>query len=151
MIKPKRYLCGGYVGLMHEFAKGDWVNWSDYAILQAEVERLQNNCDYLDRQLDREIEKSAMLCGQVERLTDSQRRAGRTKEAAVEGLLVVRRAFNEARHDRHAGRQGDSDRAAAQRQGLRKRHRLGSDVSQRSHQASKLSVAGRKAAQSGFK
>ena len=71
MIKPKRYLCGGYVGLMHEFAKGDWVNWSDYAILQAEVERLQNNCDYLDRQLDREIEKSAMLCGQVERLTDA--------------------------------------------------------------------------------
>jgi hypothetical protein len=25
---------------MHEFAKGDWVNWSDYALLQAEVERL---------------------------------------------------------------------------------------------------------------
>jgi hypothetical protein len=71
MIKPKRYLCGGYVGLMHEFAKGDWVNWSDYAILQAEVERLQNNCDYLDRQLDREIRKNAMLCGQVERLTDA--------------------------------------------------------------------------------
>jgi hypothetical protein len=42
-------------------------------------------------------------------------------------------------------------RAAAQRQGLRKRHRLWSDVSQRIHQASKLSVAGRKAAQSGFK
>jgi hypothetical protein len=40
VIKPKRYLCGGYVGLMHEFAKGDWVNWSDYALLQAEVERL---------------------------------------------------------------------------------------------------------------
>jgi hypothetical protein len=56
---------------MHEFAKGDWVNWSDYELLQAEVERLQNNCDYLDRQLDREIEKSAMLCGEVMRLTDA--------------------------------------------------------------------------------
>ena len=38
------------------------------ARLKAEVERLQNNCDYLDRELDREIEKTAMLCGQVERL-----------------------------------------------------------------------------------
>lgn len=40
MNKPKRYLCGGYVGLMYEFAKGDWVNWSDYALLLDEVERL---------------------------------------------------------------------------------------------------------------
>jgi hypothetical protein len=56
---------------MHEFAKGDWVNWSDYALLQAEVERLQNNCDYLDQKLDEELDKSAMLCGQVERLTDA--------------------------------------------------------------------------------
>ncbi|CAB4151671.1 hypothetical protein UFOVP583_29 [uncultured Caudovirales phage] len=41
---------------------------SENARLKAEVERLQNNCDYLDRELDREIEKTAMLCGQVERL-----------------------------------------------------------------------------------
>ena len=38
-------------------------------LLQAEVERLQNNCDYLDQKLDEELDKSAMLCGQVERLT----------------------------------------------------------------------------------
>ena len=37
-------------------------------LLKSEVERLKNNCDYLDRELDREIEKTAMLCGQVERL-----------------------------------------------------------------------------------
>ena len=36
--------------------------------LKADVERLDNNCDYLDRKLDEEIDKSAMLCGQVERL-----------------------------------------------------------------------------------
>lgn len=41
---------------------------AENARLKAEVERLQNNCDYLDRELDREIEKTAMLCGQVERL-----------------------------------------------------------------------------------
>jgi chromosome segregation ATPase len=39
------------------------------ARLKSEVERLDNNCDYLDQKLDEEIEKSAMLCGQVERLT----------------------------------------------------------------------------------
>ena len=38
------------------------------ARLKAEVERLNNNCDYLDRKLDEEIDKSAMLCGQIERL-----------------------------------------------------------------------------------
>ena len=41
---------------------------AENARLQAEVERLDNNCDYLDRKLDEEIDKSAMLCGQVERL-----------------------------------------------------------------------------------
>jgi len=40
----------------------------DKKILKAEVERLKNNCDYLDQKLDEEIDKSAMLCGQVERL-----------------------------------------------------------------------------------
>ena len=41
---------------------------NDRKILKAEVERLKNNCDYLDQKLDEEIDKSAMLCGQVERL-----------------------------------------------------------------------------------
>ena len=42
---------------------------SENARLKAEVERLQNNCDYLDQKLDEELDKSAMLCGRVERLT----------------------------------------------------------------------------------
>jgi hypothetical protein len=37
--------------------------------LQAQVERLTNNCNYLDQKLDEELDKSAMLCGQVMRLT----------------------------------------------------------------------------------
>ena len=49
-------------------------------LLKAEVERLQNNCDYLDRELDREIDKTAMLCGQVERL----RKAGDAMEIALQ-------------------------------------------------------------------
>ena len=80
MSQPKRYHL--YAGLdVHAFAKaeavlkfsveddGMWVKWEDYARLKAEVERLTNNCDYLDRKLDEELDKSAMLCGQVERLT----------------------------------------------------------------------------------
>ena len=42
---------------------------AENARLKAEVQRLQNNCDYLDQKLDEEIDKSAMLCGQVIRLT----------------------------------------------------------------------------------
>ena len=42
---------------------------AENARLKAEVERLTNNCDYLDKKLDEELDKSAMLCGQVERLT----------------------------------------------------------------------------------
>ena len=41
---------------------------AENARLKAEVERLDNNCDYLDRKLDEEIDKSAMLCGHIERL-----------------------------------------------------------------------------------
>lgn len=42
---------------------------NENAFLKAEVERLKNNCAYIDRELDLEIDKTAMLCGQVERLT----------------------------------------------------------------------------------
>jgi len=42
---------------------------AEIARLKAEVERLKNNCDYLDQKLDEELDNSAMLCGQVERLT----------------------------------------------------------------------------------
>lgn len=90
MSKPKRYHLE-----MQKADDGDWVLYSDYARLKAEVEeltgllkastyyntsdevtrlkaeveRLTNNCNYLDQKLDEELDKSAMLCGQVERLT----------------------------------------------------------------------------------
>jgi len=45
------------------------VKYEEVAKFKAEVERLTNNCNYLDQKLDDELDKSAMLCGQVERLT----------------------------------------------------------------------------------
>lgn len=38
--------------------------------LASEVERLKNNCDYLDKKLDQEIEKSARLSAEIERLNE---------------------------------------------------------------------------------
>jgi len=38
------------------------------ALLKAEVERLKNNCDYLDQKLDEELDKSAMLSDEVQSL-----------------------------------------------------------------------------------
>lgn len=38
--------------------------------LVAEVERLKNNCEYLDKMLDKEIKKSARLVGEIERLNE---------------------------------------------------------------------------------
>jgi len=91
MSEPKRY-----DNFQYETKGGEYVRYEDYARLReensgllaavashervdnltiaklkAEVERLKNNCDYLDQKLDEEIDKSAMLCGQVERLTDA--------------------------------------------------------------------------------
>jgi hypothetical protein len=54
---------------MQSHEEGQYVEWRDYQWLLTEKQRLDNNCDYLDQKLDEEIEKSAMLCGQVERLT----------------------------------------------------------------------------------
>jgi hypothetical protein len=74
--KPPRYnvasiqaqqTLGGDV--MQSDGEGQYVEFRDYAWLLTEKQRLDNNCDYLDQKLDEEIEKSAMLCGQVERLT----------------------------------------------------------------------------------
>jgi hypothetical protein len=83
-------------------ADGNWIKWEDYAklkaeverltafttrtiipneLLNAEVERLKNNCDYLDTKLDEELDKSAMLSGQVERLTDAITRGASTPDA----------------------------------------------------------------------
>lgn len=36
---------------------GAWVRHEDYACLQAEVERLKNNCEYLDQKLDEELDR----------------------------------------------------------------------------------------------
>jgi len=41
------------------------------AYLKSEVERLKNNCDYLDQKLDEEIQRSASLAGEISRLTDA--------------------------------------------------------------------------------
>jgi len=54
---------------------------AENARLKAEVERLKNNCDYLDQKLNEELDKSAMLCGQVERLTDAITRGAITPDA----------------------------------------------------------------------
>lgn len=56
---------------------------AENARLKADVERLKNNCDCLDRELDREIDKTAMLCGQVERL----RKAGDAMEADLRFIV----------------------------------------------------------------
>lgn len=54
-------------------------------LLKSEVDRLKNNCDYLDRELDREIDKTAMLCGQVELL----RKAGDKLVEAIQEMDVI--------------------------------------------------------------
>jgi len=41
------------------------------AYLKAEVERLKNNCDYLDRKLDEEIQRAASFAGEISRLNDA--------------------------------------------------------------------------------
>jgi chromosome segregation ATPase len=73
--KPPRYnvasiqaqqTLGGDV--MQSDENGQYVEFRDYAWLLSEKQRLDNNCNYLDQKLDEELEKSAMLCGQVERL-----------------------------------------------------------------------------------
>jgi predicted RNase H-like nuclease (RuvC/YqgF family) len=56
------------MALVKEMDKTINASQAECRYLKAEVERLQNNCDYLDRELDREIDKTAMLCGEVERL-----------------------------------------------------------------------------------
>jgi hypothetical protein len=61
----ERIDCRAVTNLKKQLVEADAEN----ARLKAEVERLENNCNYLDQKLDEEIHKSAMLCGQVERLT----------------------------------------------------------------------------------
>lgn len=70
--QPDRHLCCGYDGFMKPFSGGDWVRYEDYKQLKSEVERLENNCDYLDKKLDEEIEKSAQLAGHINKLLAHQ-------------------------------------------------------------------------------
>jgi predicted phage gp36 major capsid-like protein len=44
---------------------------AENAYLKAEVERLKNNCEYLDQKLDEEIERSASFAGEISRLNDA--------------------------------------------------------------------------------
>jgi hypothetical protein len=67
-----RHLCCGYDGYMKPFESGDWVRYDDYRLLKQEVERLQNNCDYLDQKLDEEIDKCARLAGHISKLLAHQ-------------------------------------------------------------------------------
>ena len=56
----------------------------EYEKLKSEVKRLKNNCDYLDQKLDEELNKSAMLGEQVERLTDAITRGACIPDAKAE-------------------------------------------------------------------
>jgi len=77
---------------MQSHEQGQYVEWRDYTWLLAEKQRLDNNCDYLDQKLDEEIEKSAMLCGQVERMT----KAG---DAMAEEIALAKRQDEGSRFD----------------------------------------------------
>ena len=52
-----------------EFSEGEYVLHSDYARLKAEVERLKEGNDCLDQMHDKEMERSAYLCEEVNRTT----------------------------------------------------------------------------------
>jgi hypothetical protein len=73
--KPKRYTnkeTPYHSGFPHwESPNGEWVRWEDYALLKSELDRLQNNVDYLDAALDREIDKNAELAGIIRKLNDA--------------------------------------------------------------------------------
>lgn len=72
MSEPKRYsIVADFQppwAKMHEFRSGDWVKWDDYTRLKAEVERLKEGYECLDKMHEKEMERSAYLCEQVERL-----------------------------------------------------------------------------------
>lgn len=53
-------------------------------LLKAEVERLKNNCDYLDQKLDEEIERSASFAGEISRLNDAIMRGAIIPDAKPE-------------------------------------------------------------------
>jgi len=56
---------------------------AENAYLKAEVERLKNNCEYLDQKLDEEIERSASFAGEISRLTDAITAGAITPDARV--------------------------------------------------------------------
>ena len=68
MSEPKRYAIRGFSAALVEEDNGVFIRYDDYARLKAEVEELTIVINGFEKQLDREMDKSAMLCGQVERL-----------------------------------------------------------------------------------
>jgi hypothetical protein len=80
MTEPKQYNISGLHPHIIEDKNGFMIYYEDYAQLKDEVKRLTNNCNYLDQKLDDELDKSAMLCGQVERLT----RAGDAMASSIQ-------------------------------------------------------------------
>ena len=114
--KPPRYnvasiqaqqTLGGDV--MQSDENGQYVEFRDYAWLLAEKQRLDNNCDYLDQKLDEELEKSAMLCGEVERLEKgiqpegSNDAVGRAVELLLEKEKEIASLKSEVERLRKAG------------------------------------------------
>ena len=71
------------------------ISQAGYRDLKAEVELLTNNCNYLDQKLDEELDKSAMLCGQVERLTKAGDAMADTLES--EGFNGAIKCWNAAK------------------------------------------------------
>jgi predicted RNA-binding protein YlxR (DUF448 family) len=54
--------------VMQSDENGQYVEWRDYAWLLAEVVNLKEGNEYLGQMHDKEMERSAYLCEQVERL-----------------------------------------------------------------------------------
>jgi hypothetical protein len=92
MKDPKRYALMGNPWEMVQHKNGNLVSYEDYAALKrrfeiceeyaeglerfikseaADIKRLKEERDNLDKQLNEEINKSAMLCGQIMRLTEA--------------------------------------------------------------------------------
>ena len=78
MSDPRRYIAKAVIVPVKEDntydieaiqdPNGDWVAWEDYANIKAEVESLKEGNEYLGQMHDKEMERSAYLCEQVERL-----------------------------------------------------------------------------------
>jgi chromosome segregation ATPase len=99
--EPKRYAIRGFSAALVEEENGVFIRYEDYARLKAEVERLTNNCDYLDKKLDEELDKSAMLCGQVERLTKEREQMESHYDDDTQTIAELRKELADAQESKH--------------------------------------------------